>query len=56
MYPALNPNRTDEHTGEIMPNPDVITAQQQAMNQLAATVCTFVIAVVGGGFTGDDHD
>jgi len=52
VYPALNPNMTDEHTGEIMPNPDVITAQQQAMNQLAATVCTFVIAVVGGGFTG----
>ena len=50
VYPALNPLK--EVNGTMVENEEAITAQQQAMNQLAASITTLAIAIVGGAITG----
>ena len=49
VYPALNPDQMDEHTGLKIPE---ITASQQAVNQLLASIVTMAFAIVGGAITG----
>ena len=44
VYPALNDDPTV--------NENIITPNEQAINQLSATIVTLVIAVVGGAVTG----
>jgi len=50
VYPALNPHKMVN--GTLVENEEAITAQQQAMNQLAASITTLAVAIVGGVITG----
>ena len=49
VYPALKAQYDDETGALLVP---AITQNNQAINQLIATIVTLVIAIVGGALTG----